>query len=106
MGRRRLERNCVKYHVEEETTALRAALEREALAWPGVTHRKMMGCPCYLANGKMFAGLVTKGIFITKLTPGEREGLAEVHPVEPFVWGRGPSRAGPASPSSHGTSRR
>ena len=46
-----------------------------------------MGCPCYLAGGKMFAGLVTRGMVITKLTPEEKDELAGVHPVEPFTMG-------------------
>ncbi len=77
----------MKYYVEMETEGLREALEAEILAWPKVTHKKMMGCPCYLAGGKMFAGLVTRGMVITKLTPGEKDELAGVHPVEPFTMG-------------------
>ena len=46
-----------------------------------------MGCPCCLAGGKMFAGLVIRGMVITKLTPEEKDELAGVHPVEPFTMG-------------------
>ena len=77
----------MKWYVEEETRALREALEREILSWPQVTHRKMMGCPCYMANGKMFASLVTGGMVITKLTQDEREKLGKIHPVKPFQAG-------------------
>ena len=77
----------MKYYEEEETQELRKALEEEILSWPKVTHRKMMGCPCYLAGGKMFAGLVTRGMVITKLTPEEKDELGEVHTVEPFTMG-------------------
>ncbi len=77
----------MKYYIEEETRGLRGALEAEILSWPKVTHRKMMGCPCYQAGGKMFAGLVTGGMVITKLTPEEKDELAGVHPVGPFTMG-------------------
>ena len=77
----------MKWYVEEETRALREALEREILSWSQVTHRKMMGCPCYMANGKMFAGLVTGGMVITKLTQDEREELGKIHSVKPFQAG-------------------
>ena len=58
----------MKYYVKEEI-----------ISWPRVTNRKMMGCPCYLAGGKMFAGLVTRGMVITKLTPEEKDELGENH---------------------------
>jgi hypothetical protein len=77
----------MKYYVEAETRELRKKLEDEILSWPKVTHRKMMGCPCYLAGGKMFAGLVTRGIVITKLTSEEKNELAGIHTVEPFTMG-------------------
>ena len=57
----------MKWYIEEQTKDLRQALEKIILGWYKVTYRKMFGCPCYLANGKMFAGLVTKGVIITKL---------------------------------------
>jgi len=77
----------MKWYIEEETKELREALEKEILKWPKVTSRKMMGCPCYLANGKMFAGMVTNGMVITKLNSEERKELKAIHPAKPFVAG-------------------
>ena len=54
----------MKWYSEEETKELREAFEKEILKWPQVDFKKMFGCPCYLANGKMFAGMVTKGIVL------------------------------------------
>ena len=47
----------------------------------------MFGCPCYLANRKMFPGLVTKGIVITKLNNLEREAIEKSQKTKPFVAG-------------------
>lgn len=77
----------MKWYVEEETKELRESLEKEILVWPKVTSKKMMGCPCYLANGKMFAGMVTRGMVITKLKPKERNDLEKIHPTKPFEAG-------------------
>ncbi|HUT17274.1 MAG TPA: TfoX/Sxy family protein, partial [Acidobacteriota bacterium] len=55
--------------------------------WPQVTSKRMFGCPCYLANGKMFAGMVTRGIVITKLSSLEREELQKVREIKPFMAG-------------------
>ena len=79
--------NALKWYDEAETRELREALEAKILTWPYVTSKKMMGCPCYLAKGKMFAGLVTRGIVITKLSQEEREILNKKHPVKPFKAG-------------------
>jgi hypothetical protein len=62
----------LKWYIEEETKELRQALEKEILGWYKVTFKKMFGCPCYLANGKMFVGLITKGVVITKLDESEQ----------------------------------
>ena len=78
----------MKWYVEEETKELRQALEKEILGWYKVTSKKMFGCPCYLANGKMFAGLVTKGIIITKLDEFERQELKKIREPFPFKVGR------------------
>ena len=75
----------MKWYVEEETKELREAFEKEILKWPQVDYKKMFGCPCYLANGKMFAGLVTKGIIITKLNDLEKEELKKLREIRPFV---------------------
>lgn len=48
----------------------------------------MFGCPCYLVNGKMFAGMVTKGIVIPRLSTQERDELGSVLEIKPFVAGK------------------
>jgi TfoX/Sxy family transcriptional regulator of competence genes len=79
----------MKWYIEEETKELRQSFEKEILSWPKVTSKKMFGCPCYLANGKMFAGMVTGGIVISKLNSQEREELKKIHSTKPFdVGGR------------------
>jgi hypothetical protein len=77
----------LKWYIEEETKELRKALEAEILSWPNVDYKKMFGCPCYLANGKMFVGLVTKGIVITKLNNTEKEELKKLREIKPFKAG-------------------
>ena len=77
----------MKWYIEEETKELREAFEKEILKLPQVDYKKMFGCPCYLANGKMFAGMVTKGIVITKLTSLETEELKKLREIKPFVAG-------------------
>ena len=86
----------MRYYVEVENEGMREALEAEVLAWPQVTHKKMMGCPCYLAGGKIFAGLVTRGMVITKLTPGRKTNSPWSTPWNPSLWAPEPSRNGHA----------
>jgi hypothetical protein len=78
----------LKWYIEEETKELRKALETEILGWYKVEYKKMFGCPCYLANGKMFVGLVTKGIVITKLDESDRIKLKGIHEILPFNVGK------------------
>jgi hypothetical protein len=75
----------MSYYDEKQTGELRKVLEARILSWSGVEKKKMMGCPCYMANGKLFAIMVTGGVVITRLTDAEREGLGKVHPFKPFV---------------------
>ncbi|PVX25798.1 MAG: hypothetical protein CW691_03470 [Candidatus Bathyarchaeum sp.] len=77
----------LKWYLEEETKELRESFENQILNWPYITSKKMFGCPCYLAKGKMFAGMVTKGIVITKLTDLEKEDLQKIRETKPFVAG-------------------
>jgi predicted DNA-binding protein (MmcQ/YjbR family) len=77
----------LKWYIEEKTKELREAFEAEVLHWPNVDYKKMFGCPCYLANGKMFAGLVTKGMVITKLNDIEKEELNKLRRIKPFEVG-------------------
>lgn len=77
----------MKWYIEEETKELRKAFEKEILKWSKVDYKKMFGCPCYLVNGKMFAGLVTKGIIITKLNDPEKNELKKIKEIKPFIAG-------------------
>ena len=77
----------LKWYIEEETREQRESFEKEILAWPQVDYKKMFGCPCYLANGKMFAGLVTKGLVITKLSESEKGELKKIKSIQPFATG-------------------
>ena len=52
-----------------------------------VDFNKMFGCPCYIANEKMFTGMVTKRIIITELTSLERDELNKLRATKPFVAG-------------------
>ena len=78
----------MKWYIEEETKKLKEAFEKEILNWSKVDYKKMFGCPCYLANGKMFAGLVTKGIIITKLNEAEKNELKKLKEIKPFIAGQ------------------
>jgi TfoX/Sxy family transcriptional regulator of competence genes len=94
----------VKYYAEPEMKSVRVAFEKKVLSWPQVTSKFMFGCPCYLAQGKMFAILVTGGVVITKLDAAGRKAVAEQLSAAPFApqgmpmksWVRVPLReAGP-----------
>lgn len=78
----------MKFYSEEEMKALRLGLEEKILGWPQVRPKRMFGCPCYQAKGKLFAFLVTMGIVITQLPQAEREAVARQHPTAPFKAGR------------------
>ena len=79
----------MKYYIEEETKELREALEAEILEWSLVPGRKMMGCPCYMAKGKMFFSLVTEGIIFRNLDRADQEVLREDFAGVPFDKGGG-----------------
>jgi TfoX/Sxy family transcriptional regulator of competence genes len=66
---------------------LRLAIEEVLLDWDAVSTKKMFGSPCFLANGKMFGLLVTKGIVITKLDQPDRDVLFNKYQGVPFVVG-------------------
>ncbi len=78
----------MKYYSEEDTKDLRLALEEEVLSWPQVSTKKMFGCPCYQAKGKLFVFLVTKGIVITQLEQADREELSRQHQTAFFQAGK------------------
>ena len=75
------------YYTEEEGRELREAFEKTVLPWKKVTTRSMFGCPTYLAEGKLFAFLVSEGVVITQIRKRDRERLSEDFPTEPFTAG-------------------
>jgi hypothetical protein len=78
----------MKYYSEEDTKELRLALEDEVLSWPQIGTRKMYGCPCYKAYGKLFAFLVTKGLVLLHLTENDKEKISRQYQTSPFQAGR------------------
>jgi hypothetical protein len=78
----------LKYYDDSEMKNLREIFEEEVLQWPGITTKKMFGCPCYKANDKLFAFLVTKGIVLTKLSEPERKNISKQYNTTPFQAGK------------------
>jgi TfoX/Sxy family transcriptional regulator of competence genes len=78
----------MKYYEESRMKAIRESLEAEVLRWPGVTAKKMFGCPCYLVNKSMFALLVSGGVVLTRLDDREKVKLSTAFSTEPFRAGR------------------
>jgi hypothetical protein len=77
-----------KRYIEDDAGDIRVALEEHILTWDGVTKRKMFGCPSYMADGTLFAMVVTGAIVLTHLDPQSRVTLASIAKVEPFKAGR------------------
>lgn len=77
----------MKYYEEGTDRALREALEKRVLHWPLVSVRRMFGCPAYLADGKLFAFLVTDGVVITQMRKRDRLRLGETFATAPFTAG-------------------
>ena len=77
----------MKYYEESETAEIRALLEKEVMGWSRVSQRSMFGCPTYLADGKLFAFLVTNGVVITQIRLKDRIALGEIFETAPFKAG-------------------
>jgi hypothetical protein len=75
------------YYTESEGKELRELFEARVLPWPKVTTRRMFGCPAYLADGKLFAFLVSKGVVITQIRKRDREAFAGIYETEVFKAG-------------------
>ena len=75
------------YYADTEAADLRREFERQVMDWRGVTSRRMLGCPAYLVDGKLFAFLVTGGIVITQVRKRDREELNKTHTTGPFRAG-------------------
>lgn len=78
----------MKYYAEEKTRDLRLSFEDEVLAWPHVKTKRMFGCPCYEAQGKLFAFLVTNGLVVTRLSENDREMMSHGYRTSFFRAGR------------------
>lgn len=59
-------------------------LDARALAWPGVSKRRMFGCDAYLVGGRMFAFHGDMGL-VVKVPPVERERLLARPDAAPFL---------------------
>jgi hypothetical protein len=59
-------------------------LDARALAWPGVSKRRMFGCDCYLVGGRMFAFRGDMGL-VVKVPPADRERLLARSDAAPFL---------------------
>lgn len=77
----------MEYYLEDQGKELREAFEERTLHWPSVTTRRMFGCPAYLADGKLFAFLVTDGVVITQIRKQDRENAASAFITAPFKAG-------------------
>jgi len=77
----------MEYYSEDKGRELREAFEERTLHWPMVTVRRMYGCPAYLADGKLFAFLVTDGVVITQMRKRDRETTASAFTTAPFKVG-------------------
>ena len=77
----------MNYYEESETVELRTAFEKVVMGWSRITKRTMFGCPAYLADGKLFAFLVTQGIVITQIRLRDRKAISEVFETESFKAG-------------------
>ena len=75
------------YYDEAEAEILRVAFEKEVMSWSRITKRKMFGCPAYLADGKLFAFLVTNGVVITQIRLRDRKAISEIFVTDTFKAG-------------------
>lgn len=78
----------MRLYTAERMDPLREALEADVLLFPDVEGRKMMGCPCYLARGKMFATLMDDAIVLTRLDEEDRARLEAERGAGPFTHGQ------------------
>ena len=63
----------MQYYNEEKMHDFRLRLEKEIMSWPGVTTKKMYGCPCYKYKDKLFAFMVTDGVVLMKVSESGQE---------------------------------
>jgi hypothetical protein len=59
-------------------------VETRAMAWPGVSKRRMFGSDCYLVEGRMFAFWQSTSL-VLKLPPADRDRLLARPDASPFL---------------------
>lgn len=75
----------MQYFDEQTGVALRDAFDDMVGGWEeDVSTVTMFGCPCYRANGKVFAVLATGGVALTRLPDDVRADLEAKRETEPF----------------------
>jgi hypothetical protein len=89
-----------KYYTEPVMKNLRAVFEKVVMQWPQVRTKKMFGCPCYQAGGKLFAFLVNNAVVFTHLPESERETLGLKFPSTIFEAAEKPGVGWPQAPFS------
>ena len=78
----------MKLYTAERMDPIKEAFEADVLLLPDVEGRKMMGCPCYMARGKMFATLMDGAVVLTKLPGEDRARLEAERGAGPFTHGQ------------------
>jgi luciferase-like monooxygenase len=73
-----------RFYDDAKMKSVKAALEKEILAWPMVEAKTMFGCPSYRAKGTLFAGMQTGWIALHALTPEQRKRALEKPFARPF----------------------
>jgi hypothetical protein len=75
----------MQYFDEQSGAGLREAFDGMVGTWEEeVSTVTMFGCPCYRANGKVFAALTTDAVALTRLPEDVRADLEAEHETEPF----------------------
>ncbi|MFX1576732.1 MAG: hypothetical protein ACFFCF_06125 [Promethearchaeota archaeon] len=62
----------MKFYSEDKMKQIREEFEDEILQHPHLSTNKMFGCPCYKADEKLFAILVTDSVVLTRLSEDEQ----------------------------------
>ena len=78
----------MQYFDEQAGAGLREAFDALVGGWEeDVSTVTMFGCPCYRANGKVFAALTTDAVALTRLPEDVRAALEAERETEPFDRG-------------------
>lgn len=74
-----------RYYDETAMGAVRIELGRRVKDWPSVRAGQMFGCPCFKADGKLFAFVATGGVVLSQLAETDRNQLAKQFGAGPFA---------------------